>query len=209
MKKLNASALQMQKLAGIITESEYNTEISKMKSTPKMKSSGYDLNTVGDLIDQMQDSEEGLDQGLTPSQLIDYDSIAKKCAAAGFNIDVNKLKKLAKQNDSGFMYSGKEMLELSKSDAKMKSAPKMEASPVDALIDIFLAKFNVTLTPEERAKFANAIEMDYDGGDIANATVNDAVEIYDASGIRSIEDDEVEESEMGGDRTNLTMNLKK
>lgn len=63
-----------------------------------------------------------------------------------------------------------------------------EKSPVDTLIDEFLESFNLTLTPEERAKFADAIEMDYEEGDIADATIRDAAEIYDASGIRSIED---------------------
>ena len=37
MKKLHTSALQMQKLAGIITESEYNTEIAKIGGTTKME----------------------------------------------------------------------------------------------------------------------------------------------------------------------------
>ena len=69
----------------------------------------------------------------------------------------------------------------------------LNASPVDTLIDSFLSKYGITLTPEERAKFANAIEMDYEEGDISRATVHDAAEIYDASGIRSIEDDEEED----------------
>ena len=68
-----------------------------------------------------------------------------------------------------------------------------EESSVDTLIDAFLEHFNLTLTPEERAKFANAIEMDYEEGDIADATIQDAAEIYDASGIRAEEDDEDDE----------------
>jgi hypothetical protein len=40
MKKLNVAALQMQKLAGIITESEYNTEMTKMD---KMEAEGSDI----------------------------------------------------------------------------------------------------------------------------------------------------------------------
>ena len=37
MKKLDKVVLQMQKLAGIITESEFNTEMAKMDNTPKME----------------------------------------------------------------------------------------------------------------------------------------------------------------------------
>ena len=66
----------------------------------------------------------------------------------------------------------------------------LDISPVDTLIDSFLSRFDLTLTPKERAKFANAIEMDYEEGDISRATVDDAAEIFDASGIRSIEDDD-------------------
>jgi len=66
----------------------------------------------------------------------------------------------------------------------------LSVSPVDTLIDNYLSKFSKTLTPEERAKFKRAIEMDYEEGDISKATVDDAAEIYDASGIRSIEDSE-------------------
>lgn len=68
----------------------------------------------------------------------------------------------------------------------------ISASPVDTLIDSFLAKFNLSLSPKERARFAKAIEMDYEDGDISKATVNDAAEIFDASGIQSIEDSDDE-----------------
>jgi hypothetical protein len=50
MKKLDAVALQMQKLAGIITESEYNTEMAKMdkmKSASKMEEAEEDSNIEG------------------------------------------------------------------------------------------------------------------------------------------------------------------
>jgi hypothetical protein len=68
----------------------------------------------------------------------------------------------------------------------------IDASPVDTLINNFLTKFNLSLSPIERAKFAKAIEMDYEDGDLASATVNDAAEIFDASGIQSIEDSDDE-----------------
>ena len=66
----------------------------------------------------------------------------------------------------------------------------INASPVDNLIDAYLDKVGLTLTPEERAKFANAIEMDYEESDISKATMDDLNDIYGASGIRAIEDDE-------------------
>jgi hypothetical protein len=69
---------------------------------------------IGDLIDQMQEDGEGLDQGLSPSQLINYNEVVKIAATKGIRLDINKLKKLAKANDTGFMYSGAEMISQSK-----------------------------------------------------------------------------------------------
>lgn len=68
------------------------------------------LESIGNLIDEMQDNEEGLDQGLNPSELIDYELIKEKCNKIGHKIDIKKLKFMAKQNDQGFIYSGSEML---------------------------------------------------------------------------------------------------
>jgi hypothetical protein len=65
---------------------------------------------LGDLIDNMQDDEEGLDQGLSPSELIDYDQVAKEAVRLGLRVDIKKLKQLAKANDTGFLYSGEEMV---------------------------------------------------------------------------------------------------
>jgi hypothetical protein len=65
---------------------------------------------LGDLIDNMQDDEEGLDQGLTPSELIDYEQIAQEAAKLGLKINIKKLMQLAKANDTGFLYSGEEMI---------------------------------------------------------------------------------------------------
>ena len=85
---------QLQKIAGILKESKNPTEI------------------LGNLVDQMQDDEEGLDQGLKPSELIDYNQIAEKAATLGLRVDIKKLKQLAKANDTGFLYSGEEMISM-------------------------------------------------------------------------------------------------
>ena len=69
----------------------------------------------------------------------------------------------------------------------------LNESPVEDLITRYLAKVGLTLTPEERAKFANAIEMDYEESDISRATMEDLNDIFGASGIRAIEDDEDDE----------------
>lgn len=61
---------------------------------------------------------------------------------------------------------------------------------LDKLIDRYLAKVQLTLTPEERAKFKEAIEMDYEDSDITTADIYDLNDIFSASGIRAIEDDE-------------------
>lgn len=85
---------RMQKIAGILKESNA-------------------LTTLGDMIDQMQNNEEGLDQGLKPSQLIDYNLVGKEGSKLGINIDLKKLKQLARANDSGFLYSGEDMVNMS------------------------------------------------------------------------------------------------
>lgn len=69
----------------------------------------------------------------------------------------------------------------------------LDESPVDDLITAYLVKVGLTLTPEERAKFTKAIEMDYEEGDISRATMEDLNDIFGASGIRAIEDDEDDE----------------
>lgn len=68
------------------------------------------IDAIGDMIDNMQDDEDGLDQGLKPSELINYEAVALAASKQGIKIDIQKLKKLAKANDSGFMYSGAELL---------------------------------------------------------------------------------------------------
>ena len=69
------------------------------------------IEVLGDLIDEMQDDEQGLDQGLSPSELIDYDEVAEEAARLGLKVNIKKLMQLAKANDTGFLYSGKEMVE--------------------------------------------------------------------------------------------------
>lgn len=166
-KQLINEVKRFQKIAGIITEDESRTKMGLY-----LMFSAKDGKLVA-TMDLPNHSEN--------------DSVKKQIEAKGeyklhYTDDPSNYLKFSK--DGYKKYVGKTAEEL----GIIKES--LNESPIDNLITTYLTKVGLTLTPEERAKFANAIEMDYEESDISRATMEDLNDIFGASGIRAIEDDE-------------------
>ena len=73
-----------------------------------------DESDLGDLLDEMMDDEEGADQGMAPSELIDHDFIEKQSKRIGLRLDMDKVAEMAELNDDEFVYSGAEIISSAK-----------------------------------------------------------------------------------------------
>jgi hypothetical protein len=113
---------------------------------------------LGDLIDEMQDDEQGLDQGLSPSELIDYDEVVEEAARLGLKVNIKKLMQLAKANDTGFLYSGKEMVEraLKINEIVVKPAKQYKHCILDNEGETLIGFRDV----DNSADFENRVEME-------------------------------------------------
>ena len=69
---------------------------------------------LGELLDVMMDDEEAMDQGLAPSEAIDYEEIEAQAKRLGIRLDIKKLQDFAKNNDEEFVYSGLELVRATK-----------------------------------------------------------------------------------------------
>ena len=69
---------------------------------------------LGELLDVMMDDEEAMDQGLAPSEAIDYEEIEAQAKRLNIRLDMTKLQDFAENNDDEFVYSGAEILDAAK-----------------------------------------------------------------------------------------------
>jgi len=69
---------------------------------------------LGKLLDTMMDDEDAMDQGLAPSEAIDYEEIEAQAKRLGIRLDIKKLQDFAKNNDEEFVYSGLELVRATK-----------------------------------------------------------------------------------------------
>tara|TARA_R110002074_G_scaffold174233_2_gene337211 strand:- start:2756 stop:3412 length:657 start_codon:yes stop_codon:yes gene_type:complete len=69
---------------------------------------------LGKLLDTMMDDEDAMDQGLAPSEAIDYEEIQAQAKRLGIRLDIKKLQDFAKNNDEEFVYSGLELIRATK-----------------------------------------------------------------------------------------------
>lgn len=156
MKELIKEARRMQQLAGILKEGNAST-------------------TLGDMIDQMQDNEEGIGQGLKPSQLIDYNLVGKEGMKLGINLDLQKLKQLAKANDSGFLYSGEDMVNMSITN---KAKTNETSDPVRDAIDSWYWSTNPRIDELSPEQIEQAIQDHYEEWIASKHAYNNDIQDY-------------------------------